>query len=294
VSGADVAAALTDIAAAMDQPTGDGVNSWLVSRAAHEAGLVVALSGVGGDELFGGYPSFRLVPRVAAITDALRIGPIALRRRVAGAVATRRPGSPGSRVLMASPGFGGAYLAVRCLFGARDLDRLGALRWIGEHDTARSSPRPADDDRPGDAVALLEIDRYLLNQLLRDTDVMSMAHSLEVRVPLLDDRVVAAALATPSSIRNRPGKALLQEAVGLRQEGPKRGFTLPFDRWMRGPLHEPMRELVLSTDLPLPWLMTPRGRRDLWAAFEGGRVHWSRPWAVGMLRLWAEQHDLRW
>jgi asparagine synthase (glutamine-hydrolysing) len=295
VSGADVAAALTDIAAAMDQPTGDGVNSWLVSRAAHQAGLVVALSGVGGDELFGGYPSFRLVPRVAAITDALRLGPIALRRRVAGAVASRRPGSPGSRVLMASPGFGGAYLAVRCLFGARDLARLGALRWIGEHDTARLfTPDPPPTTDPGDAVALLEIDRYLRNQLLRDTDVMSMAHSLEVRVPLLDDRVVAAALATPSSIRNRPGKALLQEAVGLRQVGPKRGFTLPFDQWMRGPLREPMRELVLSRDLPLPWLMTPRGRRDLWAAFEGGRVHWSRPWAVGMLRLWAEQHDLRW
>jgi asparagine synthase (glutamine-hydrolysing) len=123
---------------------------------------------------------------------------------------------------------------------------------------------------------------------------MSMAHSLEVRVPLLDDRVVEAALATPSEIRNKGGKALLQQAAGLQMEGPKRGFTLPFDEWMRGPLRAPLRDLVLSEDLPLAWLLSARGRRDLWDAFEQGRVHWSRPWAIGILRLWAEVHDLRW
>jgi asparagine synthase (glutamine-hydrolysing) len=279
----------------MDQPTSDGVNTWLVSRAAHDAGLVVALSGVGSDELFGGYPSFHLVRRVAGAARILRPLPRSLRRRAAGAILARQPGTPPSRVLMASLGLGGSYLAVRGLLGFGDLARLGALRWIGEQDAIQmfTPASPATPDA-ADAVALLELDRYLRNQLLRDTDVMSMAHSLEVRVPLLDDRVVVAALATPSAIRNRSGKALLQEAAGARVQGPKRGFTLPFDTWLRGPLRSPLQDLVLSEDLPFTWLLPANGRRDLWRAFERGRVHWSRPWAIGMLRLWAEVHGLRW
>ncbi len=256
---------------------------------------MVALSGVGGDELFGGYPSFRLVPRVAAAASAQRIVPGLVRGAMADVVVGRRPGAPAARTLMASPGMGSAYRAVRGLFGMRDVDRLGALRWIGEQDANRlfTPPSPVTDDA-GDAVALLELDRYLRNQLLRDTDVMSMAHSLEIRVPLLDDAVVATAMHVPSSVRNAPGKRLLQRATGFDRAGEKRGFTLPLDEWMRGPLRGPAREAVLSDALPLAWLMTQPARRRLWDAFERGRVHWSRPWAVGVLRLWADAHDLRW
>ena len=124
---------------------------------------------------------------------------------------------------------------------------------------------------------------------------MSMAHSLEVRVPLLDDRVVDVALATPSDVRNRPQKALLRRAVGAPGPvGPKLGFTLPFETWMRGPLREPVREALLSEELPLAWLIEARGRAALWRAFEERRVHWSRPWAIAMLRRWATVHELRW
>jgi asparagine synthase (glutamine-hydrolysing) len=295
VTGADLAANLTTVASSMDQPTADGVNSWIVSRAAHDAGLVVALSGVGGDELFGGYPSFEQVPRVTAAASALRAVPLALRRAVADTMVSRRPSLPLSRIAMAQPGSGGAYRAVRGLFGVRDLQRLGALQWIGETEAVRLfTPQAPDAVSTADAVALLEMRYYLRNQLLRDTDVMSMAHSLEVRVPLLDDRVVDAALATPAAIRNAPGKQLLQAAAGLDRRGRKQGFTLPFDAWMRGPVREPVRDLVLSTDPPLEWLMSRSARRSLWDAFEDGRVHWSRPWAIGMLRLWAEAHNLRW
>jgi asparagine synthase (glutamine-hydrolysing) len=295
VTGDELAANLTAIAGAMDQPTADGVNSWMVSRAAHDAGLIVALSGVGGDELFGGYPSFQQVPRVATAASALRAVPFPLRRALADAMLSRRPGLPLSRIAMAQAGFGPAYQAVRGLFGVRDLQRLGALPWMGEADAIQLfSPEPPRARSAADAVALLEMGHYLRNQLLRDTDVMSMAHSLEVRVPLLDDRVVDVALATPAPTRNAPGKHLLQAAAGLDRRGPKQGFTLPFDAWMRGTLREPLRDLVLSEDLPLEWLISRSARRSLWDAFESGRVHWSRPWAVGMLRLWAETHDLRW
>jgi asparagine synthase (glutamine-hydrolysing) len=198
---------------------------------------------------------------------------------------------------MSPTGLGSAYRAVRGLFGYRDLERLGVLTWIGEHDLRRLfDPQlpvhGADDD--ADRVAYLELTRYMRNQLLRDTDSMAMSLSLEVRVPLLDDRVVEVATAIPSAVRNRPGKATLQEAAGIGLDGPKRGFTLPFGTWLRGPLREPIRQGVLDDDLPLAWLMGAEGRRDLWLAFEEGRTHWSRPWAVAMVRMWAQVHELRW
>jgi asparagine synthase (glutamine-hydrolysing) len=295
VVGSDVAGWLPSVVGSMDQPTNDGVNSWIVSKAAHDAGLVVALSGVGGDELFGGYPSFSLVPRVKVAASALGWAPMSLRRRSADALVARRPGARASRVLMAMPGSGGAYRAVRGLFSARDLDRLGVLRWIGESDAIDTfTPPDPDVADPIDAVACLEMQRYLRNQLLRDTDAMSMAHSLEVRVPLLDDAVVQAATGIASRVRNRPGKELLLAAAGVNRHGAKRGFTLPFDAWMRGPLKEPLRELVLSDALPFEWLFERDARRSLWRSFEAGHVHWSRPWALGVLRFWAAEHDLRW
>jgi asparagine synthase (glutamine-hydrolysing) len=196
---------------------------------------------------------------------------------------------------MAPRGVGGAYRAVRGLFGLRDLQQLGALEWVGELD-ALSMFTPDDPEEPDvrDAVASLELQRYLRNQLLRDTDAMSMAHSLEVRVPLLDDDVVDVALATPADLRNRSGKAMLQEAAGFARTGPKRGFTLPFDAWMRGALREPVQEFVLSDGLPFSWLISQQARASLWRAFEDGHVHWSRPWSLAILRMWAVQHGYRW
>jgi asparagine synthase (glutamine-hydrolysing) len=296
VTGAELSAQLDDLTRAMDQPTVDGVNTWLVSRAARDVGLVVALSGVGGDELFGGYPSFRHIPQVEGAAGLLDLLPWSARRAAADALAARFPGGRATRTLTARRGVGAAYRAVRGLFGLADLERLGVLPWIGEHDLIRrfDPPDPPRGDE-ADRVALLELTRYLRNQLLRDTDQMSMVHSLEVRLPLLDDQVVEVALTTPSGVRNRPQKALLRRAVGaLGPVGPKLGFTLPFDTWMRGPLRAPVREALLSEELPLGWLIGARGRAALWGAFEERRVHWSRPWAIAALRRWAAVHDLRW
>jgi asparagine synthase (glutamine-hydrolysing) len=130
------------------------------------------------------------------------------------------------------------------------------------------------------------------NQLLRDTDQMSMAHALEVRVPLLDDHVVGATLSLPSGVRTAPGKSLLARASGLDGLLTKRPFVLPFDQWMRGPLQQTVREALLSDSLPLADLMGASLRRRLWAAFQEHRVHWSRPWAVGVVRLWAAANGL--
>jgi asparagine synthase (glutamine-hydrolysing) len=295
VTGVDVAGSISDIARAMDQPTADGVNSWVVSRAAARAGLVVALSGLGGDELFGGYPTFEMVPKVARVDRALHLLPGWARGGLASALAARQPGGRAGRMLGSSESTAHAYRAVRGLFSPQDLDRLGVLPWLGarEADVMFTPPEPPEGEA-GDRVAFLELTRYMRNQLLRDTDQMSMAHSIEVRVPLLDDRVLETALAIAPRVRNRPNKALLQRAAGIAVKGPKQGFTLPFDAWMRGPLHEWTREALLSDRLPLGWLFERRGREQLWQAFARRRVHWSRPWAIAMLRAWADANELRW
>ena len=295
ITGPELAASMTDIVRAMDQPTSDGVNSWIVSRAASDAGLVVALSGLGGDELFGGYPSFEMVPRVARASRVLGVIPGSARRRLAVAIAAGQPGGRLARIVASPPGIAGAYRAVRGLFSPEDLDHLGVMQWIGrrEADCLLTLEEPPTGD-PRDQVAFLELTRYMRHQLLRDTDQMSMAHSIEVRVPLLDDRVVDTALAISPAVRNLPTKSLLQRAAGITVEGPKRGFTLPFDQWMRGPLRDWTREALLSDALPLGWLFARNRREQLWDAFEDHRVHWSRPWAIATLRAWADANELRW
>jgi asparagine synthase (glutamine-hydrolysing) len=285
VLGADVARSLPEFISSMDQPTHDGLNTWLVSRAARAAGLVVAMSGVGGDELFGGYPTFATVPRIRLLDRALRPVPAATRARMSRAVSRRSPGSRAARILGAGPGHDGAYIAARGLFAPGELGNGSRRPFVGD-----TSLATADSLGSRDRVTLLETSLYLADQLLRDTDQMSMAHSLEVRVPLLDDVVVRTALALPARARMAPGKALLARAAGMEPSRRKQGFTLPMDEWLRGPLYPELQRGLLSEELPLTTVVPPEIRRRLWESFMRRKVHWSRPWAVSVLRLWAEAH----
>jgi asparagine synthase (glutamine-hydrolysing) len=286
ITGAEVAAAMPDILAAMDQPTSDGVNTWIVCRATKQAGLVVALSGLGGDELFGGYPSARLVPRLARVTDLLAPIPAGWRTRAGRMAEDRMPGSKLGRALASAGGYAGAYQAVRSLLPAPDASPNG----MGQHLNLALGASV----HPQDRVMLLEMAHYLPNQLLRDTDQMSMSHSLEIRVPLLDDSMVNVALALPAEVRTRPGKGLLAQAANIERPNAKRPFALPFEQWMRGPLRDTVREGLLSSELPFGDIVPVEFRQRLWDAFEVGRTHWSRPWAVAVLRLWPAANDFSW
>ena len=290
IESTDVVSLVHDALQAMDQPSWDAMNSLLVARAAAADGLVVCLSGIGGDELFGGYPSFTLVQRVQSLGAAARVVPARARRRATLIAARWTPGGRAVRALSAHAGAAGAYAAVRGLFSDVELANILPRDWI-------SSPAevvPMRDGSFAEHVGVLEMSQYLPDQLLRDTDAMSMAHSLEVRVPLLDDMVVRAMLTVPGSVRFAQGKALLARAAGLPPQRRKRTFALPMDAWMRGPLRDTVRDALLSNELPLARELSYAWRRRLWDSFDLRRTHWSRAWAVSILRLWPGANGLQW
>jgi len=221
---------------AMDQPTIDGVNTWFVSKAAAERGLKVALSGLGGDELYGSYPSFRSVPRVVR----------AAKLPLASKLATKLSGNPKAASLARYGGtWAGAYLLQRGLYlpedlssvmgeeAARDgLERLGIVERIA----ATLDPDPLTNFG---RVATLEASLYMRNQLLRDTDWASMAHSLEVRTPLVDSWLLRqiAPLAVVEGVRCKQYFALSPRPPlppWLRNR-PKLGFSVPFTEWLNLP-----------------------------------------------------------
>lgn len=247
VTAAEMLAGFEQVLAAVDQPTVDGFNTFTVSKAARAAGVKVALSGLGGDECFGGYASFRDVPRgvrCAPILTAIR--PVASALRRCGV----RVGSRGlvklaeAAVRTHSPWQ--LYLLRRELFLPDERRSLQSLpqnsdpyNGLTERTLHELQSISANLD-PQNAVSALELHGYMRNMLLRDADVFSMTHGLEIRVPLLDNCVVDQVTPLPGAWKRpgRPPKPLLTDAVGTRLPArirnlSKRGFTFPWPQWFR-------------------------------------------------------------
>jgi asparagine synthase (glutamine-hydrolysing) len=237
--------------AAMDQPTFDGVNTFIVSGQARAAGLTVALSGVGGDELFAGYDTFRIVPRLEQLRTLVR-GP--LRPLAAGiALAAARDSDRGRKLARWLVGRNPELSAVtlrRELFGP---DAVAGL--LGNAaPLAPPAPLAALPTDVANRISLIELDRYMRNVLLRDSGVLSMAHGLEVRVPFLDHDVVELVAGLPGPLKTAAGsvsKSLLVDAIAdlLPPEvvrRPKRGFALPFPVWLRGALRAQVEAALLD------------------------------------------------
>ena len=262
-----------------DQPSIDGFNTWCVSRLASERGLKVALSGLGGDELFGGYPSFRKVPRLYRWRR--RLGPLG---PLAAAALSRSPGGSEQKrqrlaeLLRGAPSLQAAH---RCLRGQFTTPEVGALmrHWglpIPQSLLARAGNEdPPDGLDPTDGVAWLEGCRYLRNQLLPDSDGMAMATALELRLPYVDATLQGQLAPIVPSIRLAPGKALLQaslpELPGWFTNRPKQGFRFPFQLW----LDDPQSPLALRVP------STPAGL-DL--------RPWYRRWNLMVLESWLRHH----
>jgi asparagine synthase (glutamine-hydrolysing) len=306
-------AQLPEAIARVDHPSGDGFNTYAISRAVRAAGIKVALSGLGGDELFGGYPSFRRLERMAALGGAWRHAPAALRSGAAAAVRAFGGRSVTSEkaaaVLESDLSVAQAYAVLRQLFSpAQQRDLIGD-RLVAERDElgdpyvtliAEAAERhPAVDLMT--LVSYAESRTYMHDVLLRDSDQMSMAHGLELRVPLLDHRLVEYVLGLPATVK-APGetpKRLLVESLGhdLPEscvDRPKQGFVLPFADWMRGGLrtfcdhHLGLQGLAAVEPFRAPAI------DRLWRAFldDTGETTWSRPWSLVALHAWMEQNGI--
>jgi asparagine synthase (glutamine-hydrolysing) len=308
---------LDEALAALDQPTMDGINTYFVSWAAREVGLKVALSGLGGDELFAGYRTFANTPKLARLMRLAWFAPALLRRAVAPVLRgllAQKSGFDGTRkaldAWLSPDALPHPYFFTRTLFPVSYLSRLTEPRfrpstvnadgvtleptWLGWLERSADAARKLE---PVGAVSWLEMRSYMASTLLRDTDSVSMAQSLEVRVPLLDTPLVEFMGSLPDAARQRAGtqKALLVESLSdilpaeiLAQR--KRTFTLPWEEWLRGPLRA---RLERSFGDPAPAFVAhvhTDGVRGVWSAFLAGKTSWSRPWSLFVLNEWCRHH----
>ena len=274
LSSEEVIETVKEAVLSMDMPSMDGVNSYIVAKEVAKKGFKVALAGVGGDELFGGYPQFRSVPRLKYLALAPQpLRDLALRMK------------KGRHFLSDTPRRMDAGLFAqwwRRSWNASLLQTAGLRPRL-----IPGEPRPELDDDFA-RISWSELSHYMRDMLLRDSDQMSMAVSLEVRVPFLDHELVEFVLGLPAGEKEKPGlvKSLLIEATAdlLPAEiyrRKKMGFELPMPRWIKGPLDRFVRHGLQHT--VGSGVFTSRQTEDLHHQFLSGRLHWTRLWAVVVL-----------
>ncbi len=260
-----------------DQPSIDGFNTYTVSRFAAHSGMKVVLSGLGGDELFSGYPTFNTVPRLAKINRI--VGSVPPLSTLVGEMVERWGTTPRVRrlggMLQRPPGVISAYRAARGIFSSR-VARVLAQRYV------KDLPLNFPDIDPGmpevprhvlDQVSKLELSRYMRNQLLKDSDTMSMAHGLELRVPFVDSTLFDVISRVPAAIRLRPGKQMLLDAVpevpAAIANARKRGFVFPFENWLQASWGQQFDAITRAMPSPNPT--------------------WYQRWCIFALERWLER-----
>jgi asparagine synthase (glutamine-hydrolysing) len=289
---------------AMDQPTVDGLNAYWISKAAAEAGFKVALSGQGGDELFGGYASHEWFERFSRVANWLR--PVS---HIAGSRLLDRKSFPFrwrklSYLFGADDPFVAAQLAVRVQFLESDVcnilnPALAPPSSVSEAaDCIRGWAEQTSCTDLRERIAFVDFPAHLEARLLRDGDAMSMAHSLEVRPVMLDHTVVEHVLSLPPSIRLQKKRLLLDATRECMPDSlysdllarPKRTFTFPFSRWISGDLR-PTIEAALDPDrLSAVGVLNPDAVARLWKRYleNPAAVGWSRVWTIFVLARWCE------
>jgi asparagine synthase (glutamine-hydrolysing) len=260
---------------------------------------------LGGDEVFGGYPSFHLIPKLLQRKKLMKAIPQSLARWGIGL--TKGLFSPTQAMKLdhwVQGKLSGAheYFLIRALFCQEPVLALFADRAQAQIEIEKGFQRSLRLTENGtdlfNQISFLETFHYLQNMLLRDTDMMSMAHPLEVRVPFMDHRLVELMFQTPGKEKDSREsyakpllvdcmKSLVPDSVSRRK---KMGFTFPFEMWMRGALRPEIETVLLSPMQQLEGLLSQKAVEMVWNDFLSGQVSWSRPWALYVLKSWVNKN----
>jgi asparagine synthase (glutamine-hydrolysing) len=302
----------------LDQPTFDGLNSFYMSHAVRQAGFKVALAGTGGDEMFGGYTSFRDLPQIHSWGRRMNWLPPKVSRGAARIVAellqpskhgiaqqTRWAKLPAmvdrSHDLIAL--YQQAYALFLPEFHAQMLSEATAGKLTDGLPSAMYSRlhEESRDRSPLAALSVMEQRMFLGERLLRDTDAASMSASIEIRLPLVDSLLLEVVNGLPDKVRFEPlGKKSLLRRIGLVDldpglfSRPKTGFVLPYDRWLRLGVGRIMDEVMRDPLAIAPTGLNPMVVERLWQAFLKGHpgIYWSRVWAIFVLIRWCDRHKV--
>jgi asparagine synthase (glutamine-hydrolysing) len=291
-----------DALQAGDQPSIDGINTYTVCQLAKQSGLTVALCGHGGDELFGGYDNFRLIPKVLGFGAVPRPLRHLMGRAIRSLAPMRVSTQKAACLLMSRVSMYETYSLARAVFWddlrVELLDRPADISPAADFIASAVPPDELAGD-PLNQVSQLELSFYLRNSLLRDTDVCSMAHGLEVRLPLLDHRLIefVAPLAGRLKMSRSVPKRMLVEGMGdalppevVRRR--KQGFVIPYEVWMRGALRPRLDRVFGNPDLASSIGLRPDRVRSIWSKFLQGsrRINMQHPFALYVLLNWCFRH----
>jgi len=299
----------------LDQPTFDGLNSYYMSQAVREAGFKVALVGTGGDELFGGYTSFRDLPKLLRWSRRARWVPEGVRMAIARAVSSAMQPAGGAvaqqtrwaklpEMVRRGDDLLSLYQLAYALFLPGFQQQLlgGAAAAIADGLPGEMRSRLLQETQGRSylaAISVMEQRLFLGERLLRDTDAASMAASIEVRLPLVDQVLLESTGRLPDDERYGPlGRKSLLRRIGLRGldpalfERPKSGFVMPFDRWIRAGLGKVMDQVMRDPAAVVPTGLNPATVQRLWQAYLDGApgIYWTRVWAIYVFIRWCHRH----